>query len=222
MGLDMYINKVPLDYKETEKVCVTFEKELGEFVVDLVDAIPNLDDGIKKFHTKVKHLLQDEEAPIVSDEYCFDTVLRNSIIPTMLRGGDSEEIAWLLFNNFTLFNYNITDEDKVSVIEALNEVFSELEVSKEFVTRSEALTEMSDALMDSREELVYWRKYHALNTYILNTFGGGNCEDTILDYADMEKIAQFISNDEDTDDDRVEKLLEDWDSNKLYIYHPWW
>ena len=131
------------------------------------------------------------------------------------------DLEWELFQCFSRFPYDSTEAYKKEVTKDLIKVASKYMLPDSFKNKLEEYERLSDEISNCSAEVCYWRKYHDLNSYILNTFGGGNCEETELDLNKVKQIRDFIyRNEENTS--QVEELIKKWDENKRYVYYPWW
>ena len=86
--------------------------------------------------------------------------------------------------------------------------------------------ELEELLRNERKEILYFRKYHDLNDYILDAFGGDNCGTTQMNKNRLETILKFIMDDHsesfDYAEDQLKQIIETYDNSFDYVYVPWW
>ena len=210
MGLDMYIFKLTKKVAEIEKqkkqLSNIFDKEFGKEVDKLT---PILKDDC------IKHLKKFDVAITEKD---IEIVISNLIESTWIT--DKESMYNVLFNYFPVYGFLILDKQQAKIYLDFMLLKTKVPLNRTLVSLYKKYQEL-DKLPIKREEVAYWRKYHDLNSYILKTFGGDNCEDTILSLKNLKDIRNFIKNDNE-DTTQVDKIISNFDNECTYVYHPWW
>ena len=156
---------------------------------------------------------------------CENKDLRKSaeynILSILYGNTDLDTVRWKLFNRCSVFNFGITDEQKNNISLDLLDMLKDYKPTQAQIERLEQETKLDTQISSMRIEVAYWRKYHKLNDYILDTYGGGNCEDTVFSLDNIMDILQFVK-DDGKDIDQLEEILADWNPESIYVYHPWW
>ena len=212
MGLDQYIFKNEKGRDEVESQHNKLEKEAEDYAYNLADTY-EVKDIINNF-------VKDNSKYLRNPEDAIDGTRHK--VATILYGLDEvEHTKWNLFNNCTDFSFDLNDREKYKIAERLVNDLKDFKPTKEQSNRVKKIDKLDKQLDCMQTEVAYWRKYHDLNNYILDKFGGDNCEDTILSKGDMEDILEFIKTDEGLSRQVVD-ILNDWDDEATYVYHPWW
>ena len=215
MGLDMTMYKNASGRDEIKAKHQEVVKASNKYVDDLLKSEPTIEEKVKAFIEDKKALLSKDDT-----QYTLDSTLYK--VKSILYGNDKPSVVkWDLFNNCTRFDMDITDRDKARITMELLEILAEYKTSDEQVNRLKEEEDLANELEATQVEIAYWRKYHALNDFILNKFGGDNCEETVLSMKAMQDIKMFIQDDgEDTK--QVDSILDSWDETATYVYYPWW
>lgn len=212
MGLDQYIYKDSLNRADLAERIDKLEEELSKVTMDRMKANEEEINEIAKAFTErwSGFILTKRENLFTNDISIF-----------IHRRINIKNMRWQLFNNCSVFNFNTTETDKSLITDDFVESFKKFGATEEHFLKIDEVNVLESELDTMRTEVAYWRKYHDLNSYVLETFGGGNCEDTILDTHALESIRDFIVDDgEDATD--LDNILSNFDTEAVYIYHPWW
>jgi hypothetical protein len=210
MGLDMYIFKLTKEVEVTEKqkeqLSNIFDKEFGKEVDKLT---PILKDDC------IEHL---KKFDVLITEKDIEIVISNLIESMWIT--DKESMYNVLFNYFPVYEFFILDKQQAKIYLDFMLLKTKVPLNRTLVSLYKKYQELN-ALDIKREKLAYWRKYHDLNSYILETYGGGNCEDTTLSLEDLKDIKKFIKND-NKDTTQIDKIISNFDNECTYVYNPWW
>lgn len=212
MGLDQYIYKYGAGHKELKEEYETVITDSNNYVNELFNSKPELLVILTDFINDHKEQLSEtiEES----------TKRLTYIVKGILYGNNSvNQVVSALFYDVTIFSRDIQLKENIA-----NDLLARLEacpISEAQTTRLNLEEELESKREDGTEELAYWRKYHDLHNFILNSFGGGNCEDTPLTKENMETIVEFIQGN-GHEASKVQNILGSWDDTATYVYHPWW
>jgi len=173
---------------------------------------------VRNFISRWSHLLTEDEGSL-------EVYITNLIKVYAFGNRDAESMEWEIFNNFSKFkNPKGFLEDIPEKSEATKDF---IDLATPYILPEETLLlvkeyeELGESIENCNEEVAYWRKYHKLNEFILDTFGGDNCEEVPLTKDDMEEIRDFIKED-GKHSKQVDKILNEWDEDAIYVYEPWW
>jgi len=208
MGLDMSIYKLTKDVINTEH---KKDKLNNEYSSEFSKEISKILESHKEDF--IKHL---QKFNVETDEDNIERLVTKLIYSKEI--DDKNSLMYLLFSYFPI--YGILIEDKEPIYTDFMKLSGEIPTNNKLLSLNKEY-ELLDSLSLEREEVAYWRKYYDLNSYILDTFGGDNCEDTVLSLEDLQDIRDFIKNDNE-DTTQVDKIISNFDSECTYVYHPWW
>jgi len=219
MGLDQSIYKMQAGYTDiTDKIAKV--RSLSNKYANDKMSLPEIQKILDRFIIDTKDIQIDNPDRVV------DTLKFN--FKSFIYGNDDyDTVKWNLFSNMSIFNYNTPETIREEITNKLLNLLKDYSPDDEQKNRNLLETSLAEKEESMRSEVCYWRKYHDLNKFILDTFGGDNCEDTPLTKEDVEQICDFIKNDSNNkeyqeDVEQVEDLLENWDENCTYCYTPWW
>ena len=219
VGLDQSIYKMDQGYIDTVKQLEDVRNASNKYVNDKMD-LPEIQKILNSF------IIDTKDTQIDNPDRVVDTLKFN--FKSILYGNnDYDTVKWNLFNNMSIFNYNTPETDKEEITNKLLNLLKDHSQDDEQKNRVLLETSLAEKEESMRSEECYWRKYHDLNKFVLDTFGGDNCEDTPLTKEYVEQICDFIEHDNKNkeypqDVEQVEDLLENWDENCTYCYTPWW
>lgn len=214
MGLDQYIYKRNKNYAPTLHQLEVLNKESNDYTQALVQS-PEVKTTIAQFIQDIQHSLQS-----VDHEYNI-TRITQSAASIIYGNNDPDQVKWDLFNNCSVFNFDYEDSYQLEVANNLISMLSDYKLSPEQLARLSKEEELQNMIDSSQTEVAYWRKHYDLNDFILETFGGGNCEDTPLTLDDMYRILEFQEESE-FDTSKLTAIIDAWDNSATYVYHPWW
>lgn len=213
MGLDMYIYKHEKGRAQIELDREKVIEESNNYVNSLYKT-ENIKYIVNDFIEKHKeHFISLSEKTFKSTEYKAKSILYGNT--------DFKMVQWNLFNNCSRFNYDVSEENKIEITKDFLQRLDKHTMSKEQSDRLELEKDLDKKLDDAQEEMAYWRKYHELNAFILDSFGGDNCEYTTLTIENIKEIKQFIR-DDGWDTSQIDSILDSWDDTAVYSYYPWW
>jgi len=216
MGLDMYIFKQNPELDEVKKKIDSLTKELSN--------------DKRNFYVKYKKDIEKEVKKFVQE---YRSIIRECYLDSIVEFfvnwvkefgdviADLDTVKWHLFNYYTRFSYDTPEGTKNKLTKSFMSIIDKFSCPVEIKNKSKEIDKLRSKADNLYEEVAYWRKYHDLNNYILDTFGGDNCEDTPLSKDDMYSIQKFIKNN-GQDTKQIDEILEDWDETYTYVYHPWW
>jgi len=200
-------------YTDTVKQLEDVRNASNKYVNDKMD-LPEIQKILARF------IIDTKDTQIDNPDRVVDTLKFN--FKSVLYGNDDyDTVKWNLFNNMSIFNYNTPETDKEEITNKLLNLLKEHSPDDEQKNRVLLETSLAEKEESMRSEVCYWRKYHDLNKFILDTFGGDNCEDTPLTKDIIYEIYEFIKEGKE-DVEQIEDLLENWDENCTYCYTPWW
>ena len=216
MGLDMHIYEQDKKILELRDRAKTLRESLNNSLsIHEKEIKDELLEDLKDFMLKYK-----EDIKASTEESKIDYIVRH-VMSYAMGNRTSTYLEWELFQCFTRFPHDSTEEYSKEVTKDLIKVASKYMLPDFFKNKLKKYEKLSDEISNCSEEVCYWRKYRDLNSYILNTFGGGNCEETLLDLNKVKQIRDFIDrNGENTS--QVDELIEYWDEDRRYVYYPWW
>jgi len=210
MGLDMNIFKLTKKVieieKQKEQLSSQFDRELNKEIDKITSQIK--DDCINHLNKFNIEITEDNVKVVIS----------NLVESTWVT--DKESRYNMLFRYFPVYDLFIEEKKQNKIYEDFLKLQEKIEPNKNLISLHSSYQKL-DALDIKREEVAYWRKYHDLNSYILETYGGGNCEDTTLSLEDLKDIKKFIKND-NKDTTQIDKIISNFDNECTYVYNPWW
>ena len=212
MELDMYIYR---DRKGREQSILQLEKiveEANDYAIELC-LKPEVQNIVTLFLNKYTCFMCENKDLRKKAERDVKSILYGNTDLTTTR--------WNLFNNCSVFNFGLNDEQKNSISLDLLDMLKNYKTTQKQLDRLKQEAKLDGQIHRMRIEVAYWRKYHDLNDYILKTYGGDNCEETVLYKKDMNDILQFVKND-GKNTDQLEEILSDWNTESTYVYCPWW
>ena len=213
VGLDQSIYKMDQGYIDTVKQLEDVRNASNKYVNDKMD-LPEIQKILDSFIIDTKYAQIDNPDRVVDTlKFNFKSILYGNY--------DYDTVKWNLFNNMSIFNYNTPETDKEEITNKLLNLLKDYSPDDEQSKRNLFEISLAEEEESMRSEVCYWRNYHDLNKFILDTFGGDNCEDTPLTKDIIYEIYEFIKEDKE-DVEQIEDLLENWDENCTYCYTPWW